>query len=170
MLISFVLKIYFIISIISLSYVQNNLIQDIRNSLFSHLQKLPLSFYNRNKTANISSIVLNDVSALRIAFTQSIQKLINEPLNIVVLITMLFIINIKLTIIALIILPISAFIITKLGQSIRRRAKRSSIQIAGVMNVLHETLTGIKIVKAFTKERYAKSSLSLKTKTLNIIN
>ena len=158
LLISFVLKnLFYYINNISLSYVQNNLIQDIRNSLFSHLQKLPLSFYNRNKTANISSIVLNDVSALRIAFTQSIQKLINEPLNIVVLITMLFIINIKLTIIALIILPISAFIITKLGQSIRRRAKRSSIQIAGVMNVLHETLTGIKIVKAFTKERYVSS-------------
>ena len=44
--------------------------------------------------------------------------------------------------------PISAFIITKLGQSIRRKAKRSSIQIAGITNILNETLSGIKIVKS----------------------
>ena len=130
------------------------MIQDIRNSLYKHLQKLSLSFYDNNKTADISSIVLRDVSAMRTAFTQSIQKLINEPLNILVLIFMLFIISPKLTLIALITIPVSGFVIVKLGQSIRRKAKRSSIQIAGVMNILHETLTGIRIVKAFTRERF----------------
>ena len=152
---SFVLKnLFYYINNISLSYVQNNLIQDIRNSLYKHLQKLSLSFYDNNKTADISSIVLRDVSAMGTAFTQSIQKLINEPLNILVLIFMLFIISPKLTLIALITIPVSGFVIVKLGQSIRRKAKRSSIQIAGVMNILHETLTGIRIVKAFTREKF----------------
>ena len=159
---SFVLKnLFYYINNISLSYVQNNLIQDIRNSLYKHLQKLSLSFYDNNKTADISSIVLRDVSAMRTAFTQSIQKLINEPLNILVLIFMLFIISPKLTLIALITIPVSGFVIVKLGQSIRRKAKRSSIQIAGVMNILHETLTGIRIVKAFTREKFENKKFAL---------
>ena len=137
------------------------MIQDIRNSLYKHLQKLSLSFYDNNKTADISSIVLRDVSAMRTAFTQSIQKLINEPLNILVLIFMLFIISPKLTLIALITIPVSGFVIVKLGQSIRRKAKRSSIQIAGVMNILHETLTGIRIVKAFTREKFENKKFAL---------
>ena len=159
---SFILKnLFYYINNISLSYVQNNLIQDIRNSLYKHLQKLSLSFYDNNKTADISSIVLRDVSAMRTAFTQSIQKLINEPLNILVLIFMLFIISPKLTLIALITIPVSGFVIVKLGQSIRRKAKRSSIQIAGVMNILHETLTGIRIVKAFTREKFENKKFAL---------
>ena len=91
---------------------------------------------------------------MRTAFTQSIQKLINEPLNILILIIMLFIISPKLAMISLTTIPLSAFVITKLGQSIRRKAKRSSLQIAGVMNILHETLNGIRIVKAFGKDKF----------------
>ena len=161
LLISFILKnLFYYINNISLSYVQNRLILDIRNKLYNHLQSLSLSFYDKNKTAEISSIVLRDVSAMRTAFTQSIQKLINEPLNILVLVFMLFVISPKLTIIALITIPISAVVIVILGQSIRRKAKRSSIQIAGVMNILHETIMGIRIVKAFTKEKFERKRFS----------
>jgi len=67
---------------------------------------------------------------------------------------MLFIISPKLTLLTLTIVPLSAYSITKLGQSIRRRSKRSSIQIAGVMNMLHESISGIRIVKAFSMEKF----------------
>ena len=90
---------------------------------------------------------------MRTAFTQTIQKLINEPINILVFLFLLFIINIKLTLYVLITVPLSAYIIVKLGQSIRRKARRSSIQIAGITNILQETLSGIRIVKAFAMER-----------------
>ena len=161
LLVSFILKnLFYYINNVSLAYVQNKLILDIRKALYNHLQKLSLSFYDKNKTAEISSIVLRDVSSMRTAFTQSIQKLINEPLNILVMVFMLFVISPKLTFIALITIPISAIVIMKLGQSIRRKAKRSSIQIAGVMNVLHETIMGIRIVKAFTKEKFESQRFS----------
>ena len=81
---------------------------------------------------------MNDVSNMRVAFTQSIQSLINEPINILVLLGMLFIISGKLTLLALLIFPLSAYIISKLGQSIRRKSKRSSLSIAGLMNILQE--------------------------------
>ncbi len=162
LLMSFIMKnIFYYLNNISLSFVQNNFIQDIRNLVYKHLQSLSISFYDKNKIADISSIVLRDVSAMRTAFTQSIQKLINEPLNILILIIMLFVISPKLATISLTTIPISAFVITKLGQSIRRKAKRSSLQIAGVMNILHETLNGIRIVKAFGKEKFERKRFNV---------
>ena len=154
LVIAYLLKnIFFYINNVSISFVQNRMIMDIRNKLFNHLQWLPLSFFNKSKSGELSSIIMNDVSNMRIAFTQSIQSLINEPINILVLIGMLIIISPKLTILVLFAFPLSAYIISKLGQSIRRKAKRSSLSIAGLMNILQESLNGIRIVKAFVMEK-----------------
>ncbi|SVB50939.1 uncharacterized protein METZ01_LOCUS203793, partial [marine metagenome] len=73
---------------------------------------------------------------------------------IIVLSGMLFIISVKLTLFVLLTVPLSAYIISKLGQSIRRKAKRSSLSIAGLMNILQETLSGIRIVKSFVMEKF----------------
>ena len=154
LVISYFLKnVFFYINNVSLSYVQNRMIMDIRSRFFKHLHSLPLSFFDKSKVGDISSILIRDVAAMRTAFTQTIQKLINEPINILVFLFLLFIINIKLTLYVLITVPLSAYIIVKLGQSIRRKARRSSIQIAGITNILQETLSGIRIVKAFAMEK-----------------
>lgn len=150
LLTSFLLKnIFYYINNISLSYVRNKLITDIRNKLFKHLHKLDLAFFHKNKSGEISTILLRDVDAMRVAFTETIQHLINEPISLLIFIGMLFIISPKLAVITFLGVPISAYLIVKLGQSIRRKAKRSSEQIAGVTNILLETIHGIRIVKAF---------------------
>jgi subfamily B ATP-binding cassette protein MsbA len=165
LVISYIMKnVFFYINNVSMSYVQNRMIMDIRNQLFSHLQNLPLSFFKKSKSGELSSIIMNDVSSMRIAFTQSIQSLINEPISIFVLLGMLFIISSKLTLYALITVPISALIITKLGQSIRRKAMRSSLSIAGIMNILQETLSGIRVVKAFAMEKFEVKRFMSETK------
>ena len=146
-------NVFFFINNVSLSYVGNKMIMDIRNHLFSHLQKLPLSFFQKSKSGELASIIMNDVSNLRSAFAQSIQSLINDPITILVILSILFITNAKMTIYVLFAVPISAYIITKLGQSIRRKSMRTSIQIAGLMNIFQETITGIRIVKAFIMEK-----------------
>ena len=150
----FLKNIFFYLNNISLSYVQYNMIMDIRNQFFKHMHSLPLSFFDKSKIGNISSILIRDIAAMRTAFTQTIQKLINEPINIIVFLILLFIINVKLTLYVFITVPISAYVIVKLGQSIRRKAKRRSLQIAGITNILQENLSGIRIVKAFGMEKW----------------
>ncbi len=155
LIITFILKnIFFYINSISLSFVGNKMIMDIRNHFFSHLQKLPLSFFHKSKSGELSSIIMNDVSNMRSAFIRSIQSLVNDPITILTLLCMLFITNIKLTIYVLFTVPIAAYIITKLGQSIRRKSMRSSFQIAGLMNIFQESISGIRIVKAFIMEKF----------------
>ena len=152
-LIFFLKNLFFYINNISLSYVQTKMIVDIRNNLFNHISKLPLSFFHKNKTGELTSISVNDVTNMRTAFTQSIQNLINQPLSLIVMLVMLFMINSKLSLIMLIAAPLSFTVITILVNSIKRKATRSSIQIAGLTTILQEMLGGIKIVKSFIAEK-----------------
>ena len=151
----FILKnIAFYTSQICLAFVENNMMGDIRNKLFKHIQNLPFSFFDKNKTSEMTSIIVNDVSYMRQVFAQSIQNLLVEPLNIIIFISLLFIISPKWLFIVSIVFPIASFFIIKIGQSVRRKAKRSSIQIADLINVMNETFSGIRIVKAFNKEKF----------------
>ena len=146
-------NVFFYLKNISAGVMGNRLIRDLRNDLFSHIQTLSLSYFERQKTAEISSIVLNDVTAVRSAFTLGLQKLVVEPVNLAVFATMLFIISWELSLLAIPMIPLAVFITTRLGSSLRRRSRRSTRQIAGVMNVLQESLRGMRIVKAFVMEQ-----------------
>ena len=143
----------FYISNTIISYVQNKVITEIRIKLFKHISRLSLSFFNNTKTAELNSILIRDIGNMRIAFSQSLQKLIVEPMSIISFIILLLVINNEFSLLVIIIIPISGFFSYKIGQSIRRKSKRSSIQIAGVMNIIKETLSNIKIVKIFNTEK-----------------
>tara|TARA_Y100000766_G_scaffold91563_1_gene77920 strand:- start:1208 stop:2884 length:1677 start_codon:yes stop_codon:yes gene_type:complete len=145
-------NILYYISNLTMAYVQSNVITKIRIKLFRHISSLSLSFFHNIKTAELSSILIRDIAGMRVAFSQSLQKIIVEPISIISFIFLLFIINIKFTILVLVIIPISGFFSYKVGQSIRRKSKRTSIQSAGILNIIKETLNNIKIVKIFNLE------------------
>ena len=149
-------NVFFYIKNIALGYVQLKLIRDLRDALYAHLQELSLSYYHRKKGGEILSIVLNDVGIMRRAFTVSFNKLLVEPINILIFVILLFIISWKLSLLAVVILPVSLFTIAKIGQSIRRKSVRTSKQIAGIMAILSETINGIRVVKAFAMEQFEK--------------
>ena len=154
LLIIFIIKnILFYTSNLIMAYVQNNVITTIRIKLFKHITTLSLSFFNNTKISDLSSILIRDIGGMRVAFSQSLQKLIVEPLSIISFIFLLVIINIKFAIFVIIIIPLSGFFSYKIGQSIRRKSKRTSIQSAGILNIIKETLTNIKIVKIFNLEK-----------------
>ena len=149
----FIIKnIFLYIKNICLTYVQYNLITKIRNDLYHHFHNLSLSFFDRTKSGELTSIVVTDVSNMRIALGTSFHKLFVEPINILMFISLLFIINTKLAIYATAIIPITAMIIFWIGRSIRRKSRRTAKQIAGIMGILTEILNSIRVVKAFGTE------------------
>ena len=134
-------NILFYASNLIMAYVQNNVITDIRVLLFKHISKLSLSFFNNTKTSELSSILIRDISGMRVAFSQSLQKLIVEPISIASFLILLFIIDVRFSILVIIIIPISGFFSYQIGQSIRRKSKRNSIQSAGILNIIKEALS-----------------------------
>ena len=117
-----------------MALVNNKMIMDIRSKVFKHLQFLPLSFYDNNKTGEISSIVLADGARMRMAVTDAARKLSKHPINILFMLSMLFLINIKMTIIALLIIPAVGTVVIIVGRSIRRKTRRTSKKIRGKHN------------------------------------
>tara|TARA_S200000501_G_C20857764_1_gene758429 strand:- start:902 stop:2704 length:1803 start_codon:yes stop_codon:yes gene_type:complete len=135
-----------------LRIVELSLVRDIRNKLYAHIQSLSLGYFNRQKTGNLTSIVINDVEHLQIALGATFQKLFVEPINIITFVSLLFIISWKLALIALIIIPLAGIAVIGIGKSIRRKSRRTQKKVADIMQILSETLSSIRIVKAFANE------------------
>ncbi len=139
---------------ITVSIVQFRLITDLRNKLYNHLHYLSLSYFNKNKSGELTAILISDIDNMRGALSTSFQKLFVEPINIIAFLTLLFIISPKFTAIAILVVPISGAIIFGIAQSIRRRAARSQAKLAGITSIIAETLSSIRIVKAFVMKNY----------------
>ena len=153
LLLSFFFKnIFFYINNVSLSYAQNGIIASIRNKIFIKYQNLSLNFFKHKKTSDLTSILIHDVGIIKNTFNQTVQNLFNQPLNVLFFLITLILINLQLTLICFIIIPVSVFITVKLSASIRRKAMRSTKQTAKLMNVVIENISNVKIVKAFTSQ------------------
>ena len=139
---------------IMVSVVQFRLVTDLRNKLYNHLHYLSLSYFNKNRSGELTSILINDIDNMRAALSTSFQKLFVEPINILAFLSLLFIISPKLAAIAILVIPISGVIIFGIAQSIRRRAARSQAKLAGITSIISETLGSMRIVKAFVMKNY----------------
>ena len=154
-LIIFVLKnVFLYLKNVSLIVVQYRLITELRNKLYIHFHSLSLSFFNKQKSGELTSIIVNDVANMRQALTIGFQRMFVEPINIVAFTTLLFIISWQLASIAVIIIPLAGFVIVKISRSIRRKSRRTAVKIAGITNIITETLASIRVVKAFAMENY----------------
>ena len=142
-------NIFLYIKNILVSYVQFSLIVRIRNRLYRHIHALSMSYFNRKKSGELASVMMNDVNVMQNAFTTTFQKLLVEPLNILFFGAILFIIDWKLSLVALLTLPLAGFLYVSVGVSIRRKSKRIQEKIASIMHILTEALYSIRVIKAF---------------------
>tara|TARA_A100001011_G_scaffold112271_2_gene118740 strand:+ start:11051 stop:12883 length:1833 start_codon:yes stop_codon:yes gene_type:complete len=149
----FILKnIFLYLKNLSMSFVQLRIVTQLRNRIYAHLQSLSLSFFHRRKSGDLSSVIIHDVTMLNNSIGTTFQKIIVEPINIIAFTILLFIISWKLMLIALLIIPISQLVIQYIGKSIRRKARRNTKQIGGILSIITENLSSTRIVKAFAME------------------
>jgi subfamily B ATP-binding cassette protein MsbA len=164
-LIIFLLKnVFLYIKNVLIVQVQFRFITELRDQLYAHLHSLTLAFFNKQKSGELTSIIVTDVENMRRAFSVGFQRAFVEPINILAFIILLFIINVKLALIATIIIPFSAIAIITIGRSIRRKSRRTAVKIAGITNIITETLGAMRIVKAFFMKQYEISRFQQQTK------
>ncbi|MCL2219468.1 MAG: ABC transporter transmembrane domain-containing protein [Chitinispirillia bacterium] len=126
-----------------------NVVRDMRDQLFTHALALPVSYYDRTRSGNVISLVVNDVTSINNSMTSTFDKIIVAPMRLVFFVIMLFIINWKFTLAIFVIFPILGYVITIIGRIVRRRSKRVMEHMASLLSILHETVNGIRIVKMF---------------------
>ncbi len=141
---------------IQMRYVSEAIQRDLRNELYARVQTLPLRFFTQRQTGEIMSRFSADVETLGDASTELFRNALKEPLNILGLIAVLLLIKWQLAVLCLIILPVAMLPIVKFGARIRRRGIRVQEWRAEVNTILQETISGVRIVKAFGMEEYEK--------------
>jgi ATP-binding cassette, subfamily B, bacterial MsbA len=163
-----------------MSYVGNRIVVDLRQQLYDHLQRLSLSFFDRTPTGILMSRITNDVSQIQAAVKDCVTGMIRDALSVVGLVGVVFYRDWQLAIIAVIILPFAFFPIVKFGQKLRAISTKSLEAMGDISVILHETIGGSRIVKAFCmedyeKERFAKENMrsfdySMKSASVNSLS
>jgi len=123
--------------------------RDMRNHLYGHALVLPVTYYDRNRSGNIISLMFNDIAAINNSMTGTFEKIITDPLRLIFFIAIMTIISPKLTLFVFTIYPILGFLIAQIGRTVRRRSKRSLESISGLSSIMHETVNCIRAVKMF---------------------
>jgi len=134
--------------------VEQGVIRDLRDSLFSRLSELSLSYFHGRRTGQLISRITNDVTLVRGALVATFASLFRETLLTVIYIGVAFWISWRLTLITFVVLPPIVFMIVHIGQRLRKRSARIQQKMADVSSTLEETITGIRVVKAFGMEGY----------------
>ena len=155
LLLIFFLKggVYYIYSIL-LEQVGQSVIRDFRLHIFNHIHKQSLSFFNTMPTGTLMSRIISDVALLQQAVSKALIGSIRDFFQVVILLGVVFYMNWRLAMITFIVLPIAAYPIVRFGRLFRKVSISTQEEVANVSNILHETITGNRIVKAFTKEEY----------------
>ncbi|MCA9970505.1 MAG: ABC transporter ATP-binding protein, partial [Anaerolineales bacterium] len=139
---------------LSLAYVGERAVADIRVQVYSHLQSLSLKFYADRRTGEIVSRLTNDVSLLQSAVTSDVVALLRQAVTLVGAAVLLFVLDWRLTLVILGGIPVISLTMVWLGRKIRVASKAVQDALAEAANVVEETTAGIRIVKSFAREAY----------------
>ena len=132
--------------------IRNGVIKIIRKQIFESLIVLPMSFFSNNKKGDVISRITSDVIEVQNSYLSIIEIFIRDPLSIIFTITAMFIISLELTLFVIVFIPISGFIISYIGKTLRRRSLIVQKEQGELTSITEETLNGISVIKAFVSE------------------
>jgi subfamily B ATP-binding cassette protein MsbA len=132
------------------------LVRDIRNDIYRKVLKLPLSYYTEARKGDVIARISNDVQEIEASLLSSLQMLFRDPITIIIFMVILFTISFQLTLFVLLILPVTGFIIGRIGKSLRKTSFRGQQRLGELLALLEETLGGLRIIKAFNGEEHMK--------------
>jgi len=141
--------------------VQQGLIFDLRNHVYHSLQRLSLSYFEVRETGKIVSRIINDVEALQAIVTSGLVTLFVAFITFIGSLVILVTINLKLTLIAMIPIPLLAFLIFRFSGKAHRSYRQVRQKLAKVTSILQENIFGIREIKTFTQEEYEKKKFSI---------
>ncbi len=164
LIIAFFKNIFLYVQGFFMAFVQQSFIRDIRNRLFEQYQRLSLAYFHKTRTGQLISRVTNDVVVLNETIDIGFNHLVADSLAVLIFSSFLIIISWKLTLLAALILPVIFFFIYKVGRKLRKYSARSQERMADVNAVLEETVSNIRIVKAFAMDRFEIDKFFVATK------
>ncbi|MFT7344214.1 MAG: subfamily B ATP-binding cassette protein MsbA, partial [Lentimonas sp.] len=133
-------------------------VRDVRSKLYEKILRLPLSFYSDEKKGDLISRMNSDVNEIEVGVISILELVFREPISVIMHISILIYWSPQLTLFSFILLPISAFFISKIGKSLKRTAQQEKKELGNLNSSLDETLGGVRIIKAFNGIKQVQAS------------
>lgn len=154
--------------------IRTGVVRDIRNGLYNKILSLPLGFFSEERKGDIISRMTGDVGELEASVMSSLDMIFKNPLMIVIYLTVMFVMSWELTLFVLLLLPFSGWMIGRIGRSLRQSSKDAQELTGDLLSQIEETLSGLRIVKAFNAEAKLSNRFSILNdkirKTFNRVN
>ena len=130
-------------------------VKDIRNAIYTKILILPISFYNKNRKGDIMARITTDVQEVEYSIMNYLEMIVRDPITILVYIAFMFSVSPQLTLFVLVLLPVTGLLIGYIGKSLRRSSKVGQSRMAGMLSTIEETISGLRIIKAFNAIKYS---------------
>lgn len=151
---TFLLKNFFnYLAMFFITFLRNGVLKDLRNDLYDKVIRLPISFYSEKRKGDTIARLSSDVLEIQHSFLSILELIVREPLTIIFTIFTMLAISPQLTLFVFIFIPISGFIISIIGKSLKSQSDKVQQEQAYFLSILEETLGGLKIIKGFNAEK-----------------
>jgi ATP-binding cassette, subfamily B, bacterial MsbA len=140
-------------SMFFLNPIRNRILNDMRSSMYSKILQLPIGYFSEQRKGDIMSKLSNDLADVEGSTISVLESLFREPITIILFFIYMIILSPQLTLFLVIFLPIAAFILGRIGRSLKKQNKRVLQQFGAIFSTIEETLGGVRIIKAFNAEK-----------------
>lgn len=138
--------------------VRSDVVRNMRNALFDKILILPLSYFSDQRKGDVISCAVNDTHEIEYTILTALKQFLTEPLTIIMYMLALFWISPHLSLFVLVLLPVAGYVISSISRSLRQNAKHSKEYLGGLLAHVEETLSGLRIIKAFNAFRHAEQA------------
>ncbi len=146
-----------------MNFAEEGVVKDLRNALYRHLHDLPLGYFTNERTGDLISRITADVAIINGGVSAFFDTLIKQPLLILVFLSLAFSLSWKLTVISLLVFPFSLSVIGWIAVRLHKERGVSQERLADITAVLQETISGVKVVKAFGMEEFENRKFNKQT-------
>jgi subfamily B ATP-binding cassette protein MsbA len=149
-----------------INYIGHSVVRDLRNLLYSKIIAQSITFFHRNPTGRLMSAITSDIERIQFAVSQTAADMLKQSFTLVGLLGVIFYVDWRLAAISMVLIPLVVFPSAKLGRYIRASSRSSQDKMGELNNVLQETFSGIRIVKAFAMETFEIEKFKATTRRL----
>ena len=143
-----------------LMHLKNGVLKDLRNTMYNKIIDLPVSYYSEKRKGDIMARMLGDVGEVQNSFFSILELIVKEPMTILFTIGAMFAISVKLTLFVFIFIPISGYIISLVGKSLKSKSERLQQEGGYLISIVEESLSGLKVVKSYNAEKNFKNKFN----------
>lgn len=143
-----------------ISPVRMGIVRDLRNKMYDKILHLSLGYFSDERKGDLIARMSNDVMEIEWGIFQSLEVMFREPFTVIIFLITMFIMSVKLSLFVLILLPVAGFLIGIIGSSLRKTSSKAMNQLGLLVSTIEETLGGLRIIKAFSAEKFSQKKFS----------